>query len=201
MSDDSKQVDQYIAKQPEFARPILEKIRKAVHHGCPNVEEAIKWGVPHFVHHGLLGGMAAFKSHVSFGFWRSKELDDPAGLFETGTGKKASMCNARFESLKEMPTQKVLVDYVKRAVKLNEESPSKKTVRKKIATKAPADLLVLLQKNKPAKKFFDGLAPSHQRDYIEWIEGAKRDSTRQKRLATAVQWLAEKKRKNWQYER
>lgn len=204
MSDDSKRVDQYIADAPEFARPIMEKIRKAVHKGCPQVEEAIKWGCPHFVYHGLLGGMAAFKGHVSFGFWKSKLLDDPEGLFESGTGRKASMCNAHFHSIKDVPNQKILVDYVKRAVKLNVDGASKSPVaqqtKKKITTRPPADLARQLKQNAKAKKFFESLAPGQKRDYIEWLTQAKREATRQKRLATTIEWLAEGKKRHWKYE-
>ena len=194
-------VDQYIQKSPEYAQPILTKIRKAFHKGCPNVEETIKWGCPYFVHNGLLGGMASFKKHVSFGFWRSKELDDPENLFETGTGKKASMCNAHIHSSKDLPTQKILVDYVKRAAQLNQaSSPKKKVAKKKISTRVPSDLTAALKTNAKAKKTFDSFAPSHKRDYIEWITEAKRDSTRQKRLETTIQWLSEGKRRHWKYE-
>lgn len=204
MSQSSKQVDQYIKNAPEYAQPILVKIRKAFHKGCPELEETIKWGIPYFVCDGMLGGMAAFKKHVGFGFWRSNELDDPAGLFETGTGAKQSMCTAKVHNLKELPTQKVLVDYVRRAVKLNRadsSKPKKKSPKKKITTRTPADLAALLKKNKPAKVTFDALAPSHKRDYIQWITEAKRDATRQQRLKTTIEWLAEGKRRNWKYER
>ncbi|MEM9410128.1 MAG: YdeI/OmpD-associated family protein [Planctomycetota bacterium] len=194
-------VDQYIENSPEYAQPILSKIRKAFHKGCPEVEEAIKWGCPHFLHHGMLGGMASFKKHVSFGFWRSKELEDPEELFETGTGKKASMCNAHVHNLKELPTQKVLVDYVRRATILNQTSPSpKKASTKKISTEIPTDLADALKKNTKAKKTFESFAPSHKRDYIEWINEAKRKATREKRLATTIEWLSEGRRRNWKYE-
>lgn len=206
MSGDSKRVDDYIGKAPNFAQPILEKLRKAVHKGCPEAVEEIKWGVPHFTHNGILCGMAFFKQHVSFGFWRSKELDDPAGLFETGTGKKASMCNAHFHSVKEVPTQKVLVDYVKRAARLNAEDSKakkksvKKKAKKKISVKVPVDLAALLKKNKRARETFENFAPSHKRDYVEWITEAKRETTRAKRLATTIEWLAEGKKRHWKYE-
>ncbi len=122
MVSPSQQVNKYIAEAPEFARPILEKVRTAFHKGCPDVEEVIKWGVPHFTYHGLLGGMAAFQHHVSFGFWKSKLMSDSAQLF--GNRAKASMCNAHFKSVKDLPTQRVLVQYVREAVKLNEEGAS-----------------------------------------------------------------------------
>jgi len=197
----SPQVDAYIGKALEFARPILEKIRKAFHAGCPSVEETIKWGVPYFMYKGILGGMAAFKQHVGFGFWKSKLLDDPAKLFETGQGAKASMCNAHIKSVKDLPPQKILVGYVKAAVKLNDEGIQvpKRRARTDVP-KMPAEFLAALNKNKQAKSNFDRLPPSHRREYLEWIVEAKRDETRQKRIATSVDWLGEGKHRNWKYE-
>ncbi len=203
MPDDSKRVDEYIAQAPEFAQPILEKIRKAFHQGCPEVEEAIKWGCPHFMYHGMLGGMAAFKEHVGLGFWKSKQMDDPEHLFDSGTGKKASMCNARFHSVRDVPRQSVLVAYVKQAVRLNEQVVAKtprQTARKKTSASPPADLLALLNRNRKAKATFESFAASHQRDYIEWIKSAKQPATRQKRLATTIEWLAEGKQRHWKYQ-
>ncbi len=225
MADESAKVDAYIENSPEFARPILQRLRKAVHRGCPKVEEVIKWGCPYFSHHGLMCGMAAFKGHVGFGFWRAKELDDPAGLFLTGTGAKASMCSAKFLSLKEVPTQKVLVDYIRRAKALNElaaeekkqskqaaskskkkSSPTKKATGSRskrkpvVVPKVPAELAVELKRNSAARKFYDSLAPGQKRDYLEWIIAAKRATTKTKRIETMISQLAEGKRLNWKYE-
>ncbi len=118
---ESERVDAYIDQASDFAKPILTKIRKAVHVGCPSVVETIKWGVPYFVYNGkILCGMAAFKKHVGFGFWQSREMKDPANLFATGTGRKASMSNIHFRSIAELPTQKVLVEYVRDARRLTD---------------------------------------------------------------------------------
>jgi uncharacterized protein YdeI (YjbR/CyaY-like superfamily) len=197
----SRQVDAYIGKAPEFAQPILEKIRKAFHAGCPSVEETIKWGVPYFMYKGVLGGMAAFKQHVGFGFWKSKLLDDPERLFETGQGAKASMCNAHIKSVKDLPSHKVLSAYVKAAAKLNDDGikvPKRRTAA--AMPEMPAQLLAALNKNKKAKTTFERFAPSHRREYLEWICEAKRDETRQKRIATTIEWLKEGKHRNWKYE-
>ena len=75
MKNCDPRVDAYIEKAPEFARPILEKIRAWYHAACPDIEEDIKWGVPSFGKEGIVGGMAAFKQHVSIGFWRSKDIE------------------------------------------------------------------------------------------------------------------------------
>ncbi len=197
----SRQVDEYIFQAPEFAIPILERIRNAFHAGCPDVEETIKWGVPYFEYKGLLGGMAAFKQHVGFGFWKSKMLDDPAGLFETGQGPKASMCNAHIRSVKDLPSQRVLSSYVKAAAKLNDQGtkvPKQKSSRPTL--EMPKEFKAALNKSPKAMSVFDGLPPSHRREYAEWIAEAKRTETRQRRIATAIEWLCEGKRRNWKYE-
>jgi len=121
-ADDSEKVDRYIEGAADFARPILEKLRKVVHRGCPGAKEVIKWGMPYFVYRGkILCGMAAFKKHVGFGFWQSKDMSDPLDLFSTGTGRKASMSNIHFHKPRDVPTQQQLVAYVKEAKALIDE--------------------------------------------------------------------------------
>ena len=120
-TSNAKRVDRYIEDAPEFARPVLTKLRKVVHAGCPGVEETIKWGMPYFVYRGkILCGMAAFTKHVGFGFWQSKNMSDPLDLFSTGTGRKASMSNIRFHTLRDVPSQKALNAYVREARKLTD---------------------------------------------------------------------------------
>lgn len=199
--DASVKVDAYIEQAPDFAQPILMKLRSLFHKACPNVEEDIKWGKPHFNYKGMLGGIAAFKHHVAFGFWKSAMMDDAHGLFDRGP--KASMCTSKIHSLDEMPSDKVLLFYIRQAVALN-ESGAKPVASKKAPKKplpVPADLKALLAKNSKARAAFDGFPPSHQREYIEWITEAKRDETRQKRLATTIGWLSEGKPRNWKYMR
>ena len=196
---DAARVDAYIAQAPDYAKPILSKLRELFHKGCPEIEEKIKWGVPHFDYKGMLGGIAAFKNHVSFGFWKSELMKDTHKLFDRGP--KASMCVVKIGSMDDMPAEQVLLSYVKQAVALNDagtkKAPAKKTPTKEMAV--PADLQSLLAKNKKAGAVFEKFPPSHKREYIEWIVEAKRDETRQKRLATAIEWMAEGKSRNWKY--
>lgn len=195
----SDRVDDYIARAPEFARPLLAAIRIAFHSGCPGLSEEIKWGVPYFMHHGMLGGMAAFKRHVAFGFWKSRLLSDPAGLFRKGP--KASMCNVRIESAEDLPPRKVLVSYVREAARLNESGVRNPPAAGKTRMPAtPPDLARLLRADAVAGKVFASFPPSHRREYIEWIEEAKRAETRQKRLAQTLLWLREGKSRNWKYQ-
>ncbi len=192
MKNTSPEVDQYIAGAPEFARPILDRIRGLYHKACPQLEETIKWGFPVFVHKGILGSMTAFKQHVSFGFWKGQLLDDPDGLFaDVG---KTKMKMRKVADVSELPPDKVLLAFITEAVRLNEEEVAKPTPKVKPDKKelyVPDYLLAAIGKNKKALATFEGFSDSNKREYVEWVTEAKREATRQKRIETAVVWLAE----------
>jgi uncharacterized protein YdeI (YjbR/CyaY-like superfamily) len=195
-------LDAYVAKAPEYARPIIAKIRDAFHAGCPELEEKIKWGHASFEYKGMLGGMAVFKKHVTFGFWKSRLMDDFDNLFTRGA--RSSPMGARVESLADLPPKKVLVAYVREAKRLNDEGikePVRAKPKRSPNVDVPPDLTAALKKNAKAKKAFEGFSPSHQREYVEWLTEAKRDETRAKRLTTTLEWLEEGKHRNWKYER
>lgn len=200
MKNASREVDAYIAKSAEFARPILARIRRLFHQACPQIEETIKWGAPHFEYKGVLGCMAAFKQHVSFGFWKGKIMDDPHELF-SGVGD-TTMCGAKVTDLSELPSDSVLLEYVRQAVALNESGakvPRPKPTASKKALDIPDYFRAALEKNRKALATFEAFSPSHKREYVEWITEAKQETTRAKRLATAVEWMAEGKPRNWKY--
>jgi len=188
----SSEVDHYIEKAPEYAKPILEKIREAFHAAGPDIQETIKWNVPHFEHKGVLGLMAAFKTYVRWGFWKEKLMTDPAGSM-----------NNKITGVSELPPKKKMVASVREAIRLNEEGVKapRPNARKKSPLKMPADLAAALKKNKKAQAAFNAFPPSHKREYLEWILDAKREETRKKRIASAIEWIAEGKSRNWKYQR
>jgi len=191
-------IDAYIAKQADFARPILEHVRAVVHEACPDVEETMKWSMPTFVYGGgILCGMAAFKQHASFGYWKH------ALVVGEGEPRDGMGSYGKLTSVKELPPKKTLIAHIKRAMQLNLDNvkaPAQRKAAPKPPPEAPADLVAALKKNATARKVFEGFPPSAQRDYVEWIVEAKREETRAKRLAQAVEWMAEGKRRNWKYE-
>lgn len=192
-------VDAYIRAAAPFARPILERVRAAFHAGCPDLRETIKWGVPTFERNGMLGGMSAFKAHVGFGFWRAKELDDPAGLF--GGERKASPMHVKVRAVAELPAKSVLVAYVKAAARLDAAPrPKRAASPKKPALRAPAWFLAAVRADPRALATWGAFSPSCKREYLAWVTEAKREETRAKRLTQTVAWLAEGKRRNWRYE-
>ena len=190
-------IDAYIERAAPFAQPILRHVRAAVHEACPHVEETIKWGMPTFVHAGgILCGMAAFKQHASFGYWKHA-LVVGEGEPRDGMGSYGKMT-----SVDDLPAKKTLLAHIRKAMKLNEDgvkSPARKAAPKP-PPETPADLAAALKKNKPAQAAFDAFPPGCKREYIDWIVEAKREETRAKRLAQAVEWIAEGKRRNWKYE-
>jgi uncharacterized protein YdeI (YjbR/CyaY-like superfamily) len=193
-------VDAYIEKAAPFAKPILTHIRTAVHAGCPDVEEAMKWSFPHFMYKGILCSMAAFKAHCALGFWKGSLLEQTGG----DTRSKDAMGQfGRLTSVADLPGEKTLVALVKRAAALNDDGVKvpRRPKTPQPPPRTPADLLAALKKNKKALAAFEAFAPSHKREYITWITEARSDDTRRSRLETAVQWIAEGKSRNWKYER
>ena len=196
-------IDAYIERAAPFARPILVHVRALVHQACPGVEETIKWGMPTFMHAGgILCGMAAFKQHASFGFWKHAMV--------VGEGERADEkprdgmgSYGKLTALDDLPTKKILLAHIRKAMKLNEDGvkvPAARKAAPRPAPETPADLLAAFKQDKAAQATFDAFPPGCKREYIEWIVEAKREDTRAKRLAQAVEWLAEGKRRNWKYE-
>jgi len=193
-------VDAYIEKSADFAKPILKQLRAMVHDTCPDCEETMKWSFPHFEYKGMLCGMAAFKNHATFGFWKGSLVlpTDGTAVPKDGMGHLGKLA-----SVADLPPKRVLTGYIKKAMALNDEGVKVERKRKAAPKplKVPADLSAALSKSKKAKTAFDTFSPSHKREYVEWITEAKSDDTRARRLAQAVDWIAQGKSRNWKYER
>lgn len=193
-------VDAYIEKAEPFARPILEKLRAAFHQADGEIGETIKWGVPYFERQGLVGSMAAFKHHVSLGFWKRKLMNDPEGLFDPAGGSQMSA--VKFSSLDDLPTEEVLLNYIRQAVDLNLQGQQLDAGKKSPdSVVVPDDLSQALADHPAARKTFEGFSYGDRRDYVEWLETAKQEKTRQRRLAQAIEWMNEGKSRHWKYRR
>ena len=191
-------IDDYIARQADFARPILEHLRSAVHSAAPEVEETIKWSMPHFTYKGrLFAGMAAFKAHATFGLWQAGAV-----LGETGSEREAMGQFGRLTSIDDLPPEAELKSIIQRAAEHAKAGPKprpKAPPKADLAT--PPDLAAALGSNPAARGAFDAFPPSGRREYVEWVVEAKRPETRAKRIAQAVEWMAEGKRRHWKYEK
>lgn len=204
MGTKDKRVDAYIAKKADFAKPILSHLRELIHKTCPEITETIKWGMPSFEYKGPFAGFAAFKQHAVFGFWKAALMKDKDVLLNNET--RSAMGNlGRITSMKDLPKDKVIIGWLKEAMKLNDAGIkiTRKTMPKHERKEytMPAYFTKALSKNKKAKDTFQNFSPSHKREYLEWIIEAKTEETRNRRMATAIEWLSEGKSRNWKYER
>jgi uncharacterized protein YdeI (YjbR/CyaY-like superfamily) len=190
-------VDAYVEKSADFAKPVLSHLRKLIHKASPDITETIKWSMPCFDYKGILCNFAAFKQHCSFGFWKQSLMESDA----FPTNKTAMGSFGRITSVKDLPNDKVMIGLIHQAMALNEKGvkvAKKPTDKKELVV--PSDLTKALSKNKTAKAAFEKFSYSHKKEYVQWIEEAKTEATRNKRLATTVEWLSEGKSKNWKYE-
>ncbi|HEX5216667.1 MAG TPA: YdeI/OmpD-associated family protein [Vicinamibacterales bacterium] len=192
------QVDAYIAKAPAYAKPILTRLRKVVHTAIPGIVEGTKWSSPHFDYKGIFCSMSAFKQHAMFGFWLERALRESLSAADG----KALAALHHIESIDDLPDDKKLIRLIKAGAKLNDAGVKMVRAKKpaKPMPKTPPLLIAALDKNTSARATFDNASPSFKREYVNWIADAKSDDTRQRRVETAVAWMAEGKGRNWKYE-
>jgi uncharacterized protein YdeI (YjbR/CyaY-like superfamily) len=193
-------VDEYIEKAQDFAKPILMHLRSLVHAACPDVVETKKWSFPHFDYKGMMCSMAAFKEHCAFNFWKQSLLDESSFPAE----KSGMGSFGRITSLKDLPNDKTMKKLIHDAMKLNDDGVK---VAKAPASKEKKEVVVpdilkkALKTDARAAETFNNFPYSCKNEYVEWINEAKTDATREKRLATTLEWLAEGKKRNWKYEK
>ncbi|MCX6350682.1 MAG: YdeI/OmpD-associated family protein [Bacteroidetes bacterium] len=194
-------IDAYIEKAEPFAQPILNHLRELVHKTVPEVTETIKWGMPAFDYKGAFCGMASFKNHATFGFWKHVLLQkiDTDNVLERDSAMGSL---GRITSIKDLPKDAAIISFIKEAKRLNDENiklppKAKKTELSELIV--PTELLSALLENKEAKLTFDTFSPSNKREYIDWITEAKSEATKQRRLETAIEWMGEGKIRNWKY--
>ena len=110
----------------------------------------------------------------------------------------------RIESVKDLPSKKELASLVKRAMQLNEEGAEAPARARPAAPRAlvvPDFFQTALNAREAALENFDAGSTSFKREYVDWIVEAKTGPTRERRMAQAVEWIAEGKGRNWKYEK
>lgn len=201
MSKKNPQIDAYISKSASFSKPVLKHFRELVHSTCPEAEEKIKWGFPHFDYKGnMMCSMAAFKAHCAISFWKASLMKD-ADKMKANNNEAMGHYN-RITCLEDLPTDKKIIANIKEAMKLNEEgvklAPRKNTIAS-LTVIVPSELKSALLRNKKAKETFENFSPSHRKEYVEWITEAKTKETRDKRVDTTIKWLTDGRSRNWKY--
>ncbi len=189
-------VDAYIANSAPFAQPILAHLRGLVHAAAPDIKEAIKWGMPMFLHADkIVSNIAAFKAHAAFGTWQrdagGKQEPRPEGMGRLG----------KITGLADLPSDDDIVAMVRVAMAQVDAGGSLYARRvPKPPLDTPPDLRGALDAVAAAAATFDAFPPSCRREYVEWVNEAKQPATRLRRIGETVAWCAEGKRRNWKHE-
>ncbi|WP_439555076.1 YdeI/OmpD-associated family protein [Dyadobacter sp.] len=206
MNHTDPRIDAYIVKSAPFAIPILEYLRSLVHAACLDVKETMKWSFPHFEYKGsILCSMASFKQHCAFSFWLAPHLSDPHKLL-AAEGERTSMGHlGRITSLESLPNEEYLIGFIAEAMELIDKGVRIKNAggvaKEKKELVIPDYLLEALEENPQARTHFNAFSQSGKREYVTWLEEAKTETTRQRRVETAIEWIQEGKSRNWKYER
>ncbi len=184
----SKEIDQAFAQFTGFQKECCIHLRALIHKALPDVKEDWKWG-PNFNVNGMVCGVWGFKNHVKMVFFKGSLMKDPYHLFNQGEDNRGNRSINFMEDTKIDDTQ--LMEYVKEAAALNTQGA--KPGKKKITVEVPAELQRALSKNKSLSMYFEKLAPSHRREYSEYVTEAKQDETRDRRVKKVLSMLEENK--------
>jgi hypothetical protein len=187
-----EQINTYISEQPEWQRRLLVRLRQLIHSANEEVEESWRWNGPHFDHDGIMIGMHAFKTCVSVWFHKGALLKDPHGLFKLS--EKDEERGMRKYKVFEGETiqEKAFTDLVKQAVRLNESGVKlndAKPARKALVL--PTDLEGCLKKDETTWHHWENFSYTHKKEYVEWIGDAKKEETRKRRIAQALEMIRE----------
>jgi uncharacterized protein YdeI (YjbR/CyaY-like superfamily) len=201
MASSDKRIDAYIAAAQPFAQPILRHLRRLIHTACPGAEETMKWSFPHFDYKGeMMCSMAAFKQHCAFNFWKASLMKDK-GLAANATSETSMGHLGRITSLKDLPSDRKMIAYIKEAAALNDRGIKVKKIRpaEKQGLTVPPYFTAAVQRNKKAAAVFAAFSYSQKKEYVQWVTEAKTEETRDRRLNTSVEWMSEGKVRNWKY--
>jgi len=203
MSKFNPQFDEYIEKSADFAKPIMEYLRQIIHETCPEVEEIIKWGNPHFDYKDdMMCILAGYKNHCSFSLYKAELMSDTKIIESVKAGQKMGYMD-KIKSLSDLPAREILVAYIEEAMVLNENGvkKAKPVSEKPKVIEVPDYFSEKLATNPLAKEIFESKSSSFRKDYLVWITDAKTETTRQKRMEQSLEWIAEGKGRFWQYEK
>lgn len=179
-------IDEGIASAEPFAKAICKKLRAIILKAEPGIIEDWKWG-PNYYKDGMVCGFWYFKKHCSIVFYQGALLKDKKKVLQMNEGNLHNR-HIKYTDVNQID-EKLLIEYITEAV-INNEKGLKITEAKDKTVIIPADFKKLLLKNK-ALKNFDAMSYSKRKDYVMWIEGAKQDATRTKRIDLAIAKIKE----------
>lgn len=186
-----EQINSFIAEQPEWQRLTMIRLRQLIRTADPEAEGLMRGNSPAFDHDGPMVSMHAFKTCVSVWFHKGALLKDTHDLFNLS--EKDDVRGVRKYKVNEGDTihEKAFSDLVRQAVKLNESATKSVEPRSAKVVALPAEMESCLKRDEEAWEHWERFSPSHKKEYVEWINDAKQDETRKRRIAQALEMIRE----------
>lgn len=175
----------------------LEKIATILNK--TSLEIAIKWNAEVYTLKGKnVVSYGGFKNFFTIWFYNGVFLSDPYKvLVNAQEGKTKSLRQWRMTSADEIDEKKIL-EYVNEAIEI-EKKGLKLSPEKFQAVAIPEHLQSALDKNKDLKKSFEALTQGKQKEYNLYIDEAKQEATKIKRLEKIIPLILDNKGLNDKY--
>lgn len=177
-------VDEYIADHEEWLGE-LELLRSLAL--STELEEGVKWMFPCYMLKGKnVISLAAFKEYVGIWFFQGGTMRDELGVLTNAQeGKTKAMRQWRFKSIKEINPEQVLA-YIEEAIQNQKDGKVIKTSRTKKPLIIPPELQEALDQNPTLHYHYNEFGLGDKRDFADYITNAKRQATKEKRLAKII---------------
>lgn len=189
------EIENYIANSPEFARPIFIHLVQLILKACPEATTSIKWGFPHYSYKGkILCSFAAFSKYCAFSIPTAKMMQDQS-LQKMAEAEIAMGHFGKITTIDDLPSDNKIIGYLKAAMSIIESKPTKQqkiNKEKIVALLIPEALMKALHAEIEILKKFEKMPPSHQREYINYINDAKKIATKIKRVEKVIELLKTK---------
>ncbi|MDF2448786.1 MAG: hypothetical protein K0R26_1290 [Bacteroidota bacterium] len=194
--DASSLIDEGIAKMEPFARLICTKLRRIILSADPELIEDWKWG-PNYFLNGMVCGFWGFKKHASLVFFQGSLLKDKKRILISNPGNVHNR-HVRFTDVSQID-EATLLEYMFEAIDNNRKGIKRTTTTDKTVA-IPKDVKGSF-KSANVLEYFESLAYSHRKEFIMWIEEAKKVETRLKRITQAIEKLATKQTMHDKYKK
>lgn len=189
-------IDEAISEMKPFAKAICKKLRKLILSTDPAMVEDWKWG-PNYYLDGMVCGYWGFDKYVTLNFFQGALLKDPYKILKKNEGNVRNR-HIKFTDVKEIE-EDVILEYLFEAIDNNLKGHVIKETKDKTVV-IPEDVKKAFSKAK-LLPYFESLTFSHRKEYMMWINDAKKEETRLKRINQAIEKLASKEMMHDKYKK
>lgn len=182
-----KTIDQYIMRtEGTFAHASLMKVHEIILETAPEIQEAIKWGAPSYEYKGLMMSTVKFKKFAAVWFHKGAFFDDPKNMLEASSDDTKYMRKYILRSIDELD-EDGLKGLIQEAIKYQESDVELVVLDKSEKEDLSSNLLEeAFSKDSRANAEFENFTDYKKKEFIEYIETAKRDAKKQHRLKKSM---------------